>query len=113
MDLEALRQGKRLLGGEGVVERGDAVGVEVVHHQHDGLGVGIVHGQQPFDLVGPVDLGALGLGVGAPPAAERFGPDEDRAGAAAEVLVVLFAVLAGRGRDRVSDVVEELIGLLI
>ena len=88
MDLEALRQGERQFGGEGVVERSDAVGVEVVHHQHDGLGVGIVHGQQPLNLVGPVDLGALGLGVGVPPAAERFGPDEDRAGAATALLVV-------------------------
>ena len=36
---------KASAGFEGLVERGDAVGVEVVHHQHHGLGVGVVDGQ--------------------------------------------------------------------
>ena len=64
VDLQALGQ------GEGLVERGDAVGVEVVHDQHHGLGVGIVHGQEFFDLLGPVDFGALGQGVHTAPAAQ-------------------------------------------
>lgn len=36
MDLQPLGQGEGLAGIEGLVERGDAVGVEVVHDQHHG-----------------------------------------------------------------------------
>jgi hypothetical protein len=36
-------------------------------------------------LMGPVDFGSVGLGVDAAPAAQRFDPDEDRAGAVADV----------------------------
>ena len=113
VDLQALGQGERLGGFERLVERADAVGVEVVHDQHHGLGVGVVDGEQPLDLVGPVDLGASGLGVDVAPAAQRLDPDEDRAGAVADVLVVLAAVPARRGGDRVAGVVEELVGLLV
>ena len=90
-------------GFERLVERADAVGVEVVHDQHDGLGVGVVVGEQALDLAGPVDPGPVGLGVDAAPAAQGFDPDEDRAGAVADVLAVLLAVMAGRGGDRVAD----------
>ena len=75
---------------ERLVQGADAVGVEVVHHQHHLLGVGVVDGEQPLDLVGPVDPGPLRLGVDAAPAAERLDPEEDRAGAAADVLAVLL-----------------------
>jgi hypothetical protein len=73
------------------------VGVEVVHHQYDGLGVGVVVGEKVVHLTGLVDLGSVGLGVDAAPAAQGFDPDEDRAGAAADVLAVLFPVVAGLG----------------
>ena len=69
VELRALREGERPLRGECLVERGDGVGVEVVHHQHHLLGLGIVHGQEPFDLLGPVHPGPAGLGVHAPPPA--------------------------------------------
>ena len=100
-------------GFERLVERADAVGVEVVHDQHDGLGVGVVVGEQVVDLTGPVDLGSVGLGVDAAPAAQGFDPDEDRAGAVADVLAVFFAVLTGLGGDRVADLPEQLVGLLV
>jgi hypothetical protein len=82
------------------------VGVEVVHDQHDGLGVGVVAGEQVVELASPVDLGSVGVGVDAAPAAQRFGPDEDRAGAVADVLAVFSAVPAGFGGDRVADLPE-------
>jgi hypothetical protein len=37
VDLPSLGQRERLLGFEGLVQRGDAVGVEVVHGQHQEL----------------------------------------------------------------------------
>ena len=98
-----------LLRLERLVQRPDAVGVEVVHDQHHGLGVGVVEGEQPLDLVGPVDLGPVGLGVDVAPAAQRLDPDEDRAGAVADVLAVLSAVAAGDGGDRVAGVAEQLV----
>ena len=60
MDLQALGQRVGLGRFEGLLQRGDAVGVEVVHDQHHGLGLGVVDGQQLLDLAGPVDPGPLG-----------------------------------------------------
>ena len=89
------------------------VGVEVVHDQHDGVGVGVVVGEQVLHLTGPVDPGPVGLGVDAAPAAQRLDPDEDRAGAVADVLAVFFPVPAGLGGDRVADLPQQLVGLLV
>lgn len=41
VDLESLGQDEGLAACEGIVERGDAVDVEVVYDQHRGLGVGV------------------------------------------------------------------------
>lgn len=91
VDLQPAGQGEGLLWRERLVERGDAVGVEVVHDQDDLVRVGVVDGQQVVDAVGPVDAGPGRFGVGAAPSAQWFGPDEDRAGPVADV----FGVLAG------------------
>jgi hypothetical protein len=64
-------------------------------------------------LVGPVDLGALWLGVDVAPAAQRLDPDEDRAGAVADILAVFSTVTAGDGGDRITSVAEQLIRLLV
>ena len=53
------------------------------------------------------------LGVDVAPAAQRLNPDKDRAGAVPDILVVLPPVAAGSGGDRVKDVVEQLVGLLV
>src|SRR6478609_3477538 len=66
------------------------MGVQVVHDQDDGVGVGIVLDQQSFNLAGPVDLGAAWSGVDVTPTAQGLDPDEDRAGAFADVFVVLL-----------------------
>ena len=92
------RPGRRPSPGERLVERGDRVGVEVVHDQHDLVRVGVLDAQQMVDAVGPVDSGAGGLGVGAAPTAQGFGPHEDRAGAVPDVFGVLPGHLPGRGR---------------
>ena len=60
---------KALAGWNAHVEGAESVGVEVVHHQHDGLGVGVLVGEQVIDLMGPVDLGSVRLGVDAAPPA--------------------------------------------
>jgi hypothetical protein len=85
------------------------VGVEAVHHQDDLLGVGIVDVAQLFDLGRPVDAGAPGQGVGPASSGQGLAEHEDRARALALVLVVLFAGPARFGRDRVADVVEQLV----
>ena len=69
VDLQSLCQCERCGGFECLVERADAVGVEVVHDQHDGLGVGVVVGEQVVYLMSPVDFGSVGLGVDAAPPA--------------------------------------------
>ena len=86
---------------------------KVVHDQHDLVRVGVLDTQEMFDAVGPVDSGAGGLGVGAAPTAQGFGPHEDRAGAAADVLGVLAGHLPGRGRRASSGVGEQLEWFLV
>lgn len=106
-------QGVGLRGREGLVERGDRVGVDVVHHQDDLVRRGVVDGQQMVHAVGPVGAGPGGLGVGAAPTPQWFGPDEDRAGAVANVLGVLAGYLPRLGRRARSGVGEQLEGLLV
>jgi hypothetical protein len=53
------------------------------------------------------------MSVDVPPATQRLDPDEDRAGAVADVLVVLSAVTARGGGDRLADLAEQLVGLLV
>ena len=95
------------------VEGSEGVGVEVVHDQHDLLGVGVVHGEQVVDLGGPVGPGAPVSGGHAPTTGQRLDPHEDRAGAVPDVLVVLLAVPARCGRERVTGMGQQLVGLLI
>ncbi len=86
---------------------------EVVHHQQHRLCVGIVHAQQVFDLPGPVDLGAPGLGIDTPPAGQGLDPAEDRAGPVPHVLGVLLQIASRARWDRVMRVSEELVGILV
>ena len=65
------------------------------------------------DLVSPVDLGAAGMGIHAPPPAQRFDPAEDRASPRPDVLAVLETVAAGSPRDRITGVAEQLVWLLV
>jgi len=88
-------------------------GVEVLHDQHHGLGVGVVHGEHLLDLVGTVDAGTSFEGLDSTPPSQGFDPHEDRAGPVTHVLAVLTQVTPRFGRDRVTDVVQELVGLLI
>lgn len=113
VDLQSAGQGEGLLGRERLVERGDAVGVEVVHHQDDLVRVGVVDGQQVVDAVGPVDAGPGRFGVGAAPSAQWLGPDEDRAGPVADVLGVLTGGLPRPGRRARPGVCEQLQWLLV
>ena len=48
VDLRATGQGESL-GREALVERGDVVSVEVVHHPDDLVRIGIINGQQMLD----------------------------------------------------------------
>jgi len=76
-------------------------------------GLGVVAGEHPLDLAGPADLGATGLGIHAPPPAQRFDPAEDRAGSGPDILAVHKTVTAGPGGDRITDMAEQLVRLLV
>src|SRR6266487_6359300 len=101
----------RLLGLKRLIQRPEAVGVEVVHHQHDLLCAGVVQAQQVLDLMCPVDPGALRPGLDTAPSPQWPGPAEDRAGAVTDVLAVLPVVTPGPGRDRLTGVAEQLVRL--
>ena len=102
VDLQPGGEAARLDRLERLIQRPEGVRVEVVHDQDHGRGVGIVDGEQPVDLVGPVEPGAVGMGIDVAPAAQRLDPDEDRTGAVPDVLAVFPAVASRCGRDRVA-----------
>ncbi len=112
VDLQSLCQCERRGEFECLVEGADAVGVEVVHDEHNGLGVGVVVGEQVLHLTGQSILVCV---VGRRRGASRVGvrPDEDRAGAVADVLAVFFLVMPGLGVDRVANLLQQLVGLLV
>src|SRR5258708_21937183 len=60
MPFEALGEPARLGGGEGFVERGGLVGVEIVLHQHDLRRVGKMHVRQIPERMGIIDGGVAG-----------------------------------------------------
>ncbi len=78
-------------GGEGRVERGRGMGVELVHNQDDPLGVGVVHVDQAPDAARPVKPRRPVARRHVPPAAQGLGHQEDVGDAAPDV----FGVLAG------------------
>src|SRR5262249_58353506 len=73
----------------------------------------VVDSEHPSDRASAVDLGAAGMGIHAPPAAQRFDPAEDRASPRPDVLAVLETVAAGPPRARITGVAEQLVWLLV
>ena len=87
--LQALHDASRLSRRKGFVQRSHAVGVQVVKDHADHWGGGIGHIHQPLHLVSEVLHGAaFGDGYVAP-AGQGFTGQEEIAGAAPTVLVVL------------------------
>ena len=58
MDFEAPGQCQSDLGRKGFIQRGNGVGVEIIHHKADFLRVRVVDFQQLADLHSPVLLGS-------------------------------------------------------
>lgn len=113
VDLQAFGQRSRPGRLERFVQGSEGVGVQVVHNQHDPRGVGVVDLEEARDLGGPVNPGPPRAGIDPALPGEGFDPHEDRAGAVADVLRILFAVMAWAGWDRLPRVSEQLVGLLV
>src|SRR5580698_5783551 len=99
-DLQALNQPTRLLGRKGLVQRTQAVGVEVVHHQRDSLRLRSMDIDQLANRFGPVDPGALIGHHEMPPADQRLCEREHVGRSIALVLIVETLTSAGRGAKR-------------
>src|SRR5438105_3539449 len=112
-DLQPRGQSMSLGGGEGRVQRGDVVGVEVVANHPDLRGGGKVDGEQLLDLASPILAGALRAAGGPPPAQERGEEHEDRRGAVAFVLVILAQRRAGRHGQRQAELAVEFLAGLV
>src|SRR5207237_1587925 len=70
-DLQPRGQSMSLGGGEGRVQRGDVVGVEVIANHPDLRGCGKVDGEQLIDLASPMLAGGLRAAGRTPPATAR------------------------------------------
>ncbi len=88
VNLELRYQPAGLRGLEGVIERSDVVGVQIVHHQDDLLRIGAVLVNQLLHLVCPVDLGAVPKNIRAHPSGQGLDEHEYGARAVADVLAV-------------------------
>lgn len=61
------------------------VGIEVVHHQQDNIGIGIILIDKSLQLVRPVFLGSLFLGIHKPVVAQWFIEHEYATGSSPDV----------------------------
>lgn len=111
-ELEAIPQRLGLLRREGLVQRGRAVRVEVVHHQRDALGLRVLRGNR-LDEVRPVDLGPALGDLGHAPSGQWFASHEDVAYAQAPVLVVLALGPPWRRPDRLARLAYQLARRLV
>ena len=113
MDVKTIGQAAALGGRERFVERGDGVGVEVIHNQAhlDGLGVALL--EHAFDEARPVlsraafgdcDMAATG---------QRFHLDKEHGHAMAHVFMIGDGDLAGLGRDGRMGLADQLLAGLI
>src|SRR5215831_4653750 len=70
MDLQTPRQTVRFRSREGLVERRDAVGIEVIAHQLHLARIRVVLVQQPLYLLSPVDASAAVPATRPPPSTQ-------------------------------------------
>src|SRR5258708_8793258 len=106
MPFEALGEPARLGGGEGFVERGGLVGVEIVLHQHDLRRVGKMHVRQIPERMGIIDGGVAVGHFHMPPPFQRGEHHEQIGDAIAFVFVIvtrLASRLRGDRRARLDD----------
>jgi len=108
MDLELVGQVLGFGRGEGLVERGRAVGVQVVHDQDDPLRVRVVDLHQVLDEPSPVDPGPALGDLEVAPAPERLAANKQVRGASPAILVVLPRGMARGHRQRLARVGQQL-----
>src|SRR4051794_21316995 len=113
VDLQLLGDPPRLLRRERLVERGQLVRVQVVHHQDHLLRLLVHLLHQPADHLGEVHGGPPIGDTDGTPAQERFGDHEEVGRAVAGVLVVVPLGLARLGRDRLDHLADELLARLV
>src|SRR5450756_280016 len=112
VDLELVRESLGLLRGEGLVERGGRVGVQVVEDQDDPVSIGMADVDEVLDQPCPVLPGAV-IGDGQVSGAQQgLAEAEDVGHTVASVLVVEALGQTGqRGQGR-ADLADQLLGHL-
>jgi len=108
VDVEPIGNPLRLGRREGLVERRDGVGVELIHHQHDCVGSGIVDIDQLLDAVCPIHSRAPRGHGDVPSAAQRLTDEEEIGDASSGVFGVVAGGLSRRARERFMHVTEQL-----
>ena len=111
--LQSLHDAPSLSSRKGLVKRSHAVGVQVVEHHPYDCGVGIGHIHQPAHLVGEVRHSAPFGDRHVAPARQRLTGQEEIAGAAAPILVVLASRASRLGGQRRSGIGQQLGGGLV
>jgi hypothetical protein len=101
-DLKPSGQLPRLIGREGLIERADPMGVEIITHQANPFGIWIVGLKQGLDLLGPIHGGAMLPYAHMPKAGKGLGKHEDVGRVVSLILVVAFLFLSLLGGDRLS-----------
>jgi hypothetical protein len=110
---QPLQDAPRLLGREGLIERGGAVRIEVVQDQHDAFGgrKGLI--DQGAHRMGEVDPGALVGDADLAPGQVRGAGQKEVGFAGARVLGVLAGRLARAGRQRRAHVGAQFLAGLV
>src|SRR5271169_172905 len=106
---EALDEPARLSGGEGFVERGGLVGVEIVLHQQDLRRVGKMHVRQIPEHMGIIDGGVVVGHFHMPPPFQRREHHEQIGDAIAFVFVIVTRLASRLRRDRRARLDDQLL----
>src|SRR5262245_40311273 len=113
MPLDLVENPPRSLRGEGLVQAGPVVRVQVVLNQSDLLDLGVMHLDQLAQALGIVAPRASRAHPDVSPAPQRLAHHQLVADPLALVLVVLLGQTARPGRQRLADLAEQLLAGLV
>src|SRR5258708_24423044 len=113
MNLQLVGQALRLRRSEGLIERGRAVRIQLIHDQHDGFRLGIAYVDQILDGVRPIDPGALVGHLDPPLTAQGLVEDEQIGHAVAAVFGIEARGLPRLNRERQPRLADQLFADLV
>src|SRR3712207_3214215 len=113
MDLQLVGQALRFGWRKDLVERGRAVGIQVIHHEYDSLRRRVAHVHQVLDLLRPVDLRPLVRHRHPPLPVQGLAEQKQVDDALSFILIIHTLDVAGGGWQGRTRVAQQLLAHLV